>query len=422
MAEPDVPMDEPEILPPTVGPHEEIDEKAARSAKEAGNTAFQAGNLALAVTEYTKGIRMDTRDPACFSNRALCRLRLKQLQGALEDATSAIWANSMWAKAWGRRASVLLEMGRAEDALQSVGAALLLEPDSAVFKGIVTEIEKHIPHAGDLLKHPLNLTVPDPIEELRRTLAVLGMEEEGRDLENVTEEQRAKLAQKVSERISRLKKGEQPEFDRKAEQDTVLRLQKRALASVRAKDQPRGTGKWVISCSSIGRSHEETGAIEWMSQVVDMMSGECLAADVCYHFPTPRVLQNLLQVAMVFPMGKKSTPQIPNFVYFAHRLRRVFHETRDLAHQMGVTSTALQERSEERRMAEMAGTDPDGYDLPEGIEVAGGDGMIPLTEEGEEELLEVQKGSEEEMSGGLKPGQPDAMSGEAGEKTILEVD
>ncbi|KAK9317509.1 hypothetical protein V1522DRAFT_345587 [Lipomyces starkeyi] len=87
--------------------------------KEAGNALFSHEDYEGAIREYTKAIVQDASNPAYFTNRALCRLRLHKYEEALADCQKALELTSDNMKAHFYKAQALLALDRPNEALRS---------------------------------------------------------------------------------------------------------------------------------------------------------------------------------------------------------------------------------------------------------------------------------------------------------------
>ncbi|KAK9473673.1 uncharacterized protein V1510DRAFT_413569 [Dipodascopsis tothii] len=100
--------------------------QTAEDHKQAGNVLFKQEDYAGAVQEYTKAIIRDSSNPAYFTNRALCRLRLGQHEQVLSDCDKAIELSAESMKAHYYKSQALLELGRPNEALSAGRTAYTL--------------------------------------------------------------------------------------------------------------------------------------------------------------------------------------------------------------------------------------------------------------------------------------------------------
>lgn len=83
-----------------------------------GNSFYAQGNIERAEASYTTSLKFDASSPNTLANRAMCRLKLKNFTGAVEDASNAISIDPKIHKAYYRR-------GLARRALAQLEAAKL---------------------------------------------------------------------------------------------------------------------------------------------------------------------------------------------------------------------------------------------------------------------------------------------------------
>ncbi len=81
-----------------------------------GRILGELGELAAAERKYDAAIALDARNPRYYSNRADCRRRVKNLAGAVEDATKALELAPAWPEALAIRAFSRFELGDKEGA------------------------------------------------------------------------------------------------------------------------------------------------------------------------------------------------------------------------------------------------------------------------------------------------------------------
>lgn len=88
----------------------------AQAKKEEANRAFVGQEYGRALALYGEAIALDGRDAAFWSNRAGCRMKLGDFEGALTDAETARALRPDWPKACYRMAEARLALKRYEDA------------------------------------------------------------------------------------------------------------------------------------------------------------------------------------------------------------------------------------------------------------------------------------------------------------------
>jgi tetratricopeptide (TPR) repeat protein len=108
----------------------ELDAMAERE-KVKGNECFREGDFSRSASYYTRSLEY-RKTPVVLCNRAMARLKLKQFEFAEEDCTEAIALDAKLVKAWVRRATARMAMGRHEEAVSDLSSASQLDQDAAV--------------------------------------------------------------------------------------------------------------------------------------------------------------------------------------------------------------------------------------------------------------------------------------------------
>merc|ERR1711862_941783 len=91
--------------------------------KTKGNDFYKKGKLNEAVEWYTKAADMNIRHEsmaAIFSNRAQCHIKMENNGAALVDADLALENDKKFYKAYYRKGSAYLALGRLKEALQNL--------------------------------------------------------------------------------------------------------------------------------------------------------------------------------------------------------------------------------------------------------------------------------------------------------------
>lgn len=100
--------------------------------KNEGNNEFKAGKWQAAIDKYTAALDVDpsNRDinSKCLQNRALCRIKLKQLEKAVEDCDQALNLEPTYLKARKTKANALGLAGQWETAMREWKAVHELDP------------------------------------------------------------------------------------------------------------------------------------------------------------------------------------------------------------------------------------------------------------------------------------------------------
>ncbi|XP_062819470.1 dynein axonemal assembly factor 4 [Anolis carolinensis] len=114
------------------------EEKDPDWLKDKGNKMFATGNYLAAVNAYNLAIRINSRIPVLYLNRAASHLRLRNLHKAIEDASKALDLLTppvpdnakARAKAHVRRGTAFCELELYAEGLQDYMAALKIEPSN----------------------------------------------------------------------------------------------------------------------------------------------------------------------------------------------------------------------------------------------------------------------------------------------------
>lgn len=137
--------------------------KIAAACKEYGNTALKAGNLAVALDKYQKGLRYLNEDPdlddapqgtkeqmnairfAINNNSAFTSLKLESWEEAVSFATAAIEVPGILpkdrAKAFYRRGSAEVRLKDEEAAMKDLEEANKLQPDDGLVKAELNAVK-----------------------------------------------------------------------------------------------------------------------------------------------------------------------------------------------------------------------------------------------------------------------------------------
>eukprot|EP01031_Cornospumella_fuschlensis_P044498 gene44498-54421_t len=74
----------------------------ANSYKDQGNTAFQAGDVELAISLFTQAIDLDPDNHVFYSNRSAAYMKKDSISKALYDAEKCVELAPDWAKGYNR--------------------------------------------------------------------------------------------------------------------------------------------------------------------------------------------------------------------------------------------------------------------------------------------------------------------------------
>ncbi len=93
--------------------------------KEKGNELFRVGQIEDSLQCYTKSVLLDDKNAKSFANRALAKMKSNppDLQGAIDDCTTALEIDSNYIKAYVRRGTLLDKLSRHDAAVKDFEAA-----------------------------------------------------------------------------------------------------------------------------------------------------------------------------------------------------------------------------------------------------------------------------------------------------------
>ncbi|KAJ9591790.1 hypothetical protein L9F63_001726 [Diploptera punctata] len=106
--------------------------------KEKGDSFFKAGNYLAAISAFSHGIKLGSKMPALYSNRAAAQFAIGNLKKCVEDCSIAldlftpkISANALSrARCHARRGTALCKMGLYHQGIGELRAAVDLQPDN----------------------------------------------------------------------------------------------------------------------------------------------------------------------------------------------------------------------------------------------------------------------------------------------------
>jgi hypothetical protein len=108
--------------------------------KDEGNTLLNKGDSKGAVLKYTEALALCqddvTNQQILYSNRSAAALKSGDLEGALADAEKCVSLNTSWAKGYSRKAAVLKEMKRYDEAIAVAEEGLKFESTNVALKTI----------------------------------------------------------------------------------------------------------------------------------------------------------------------------------------------------------------------------------------------------------------------------------------------
>ncbi|KAG5523594.1 hypothetical protein RHGRI_035407 [Rhododendron griersonianum] len=111
----------------------------ADEAKVKGNTAFSAGNYAVAIRHYTEAIYLSPDDHVLYSNRSAAYASCNQYTEALFDAKKTIKLKPDWPKAFSRLGAAHLGLQNYSDAVSAYKKGLELDPANQVLQSGLRE-------------------------------------------------------------------------------------------------------------------------------------------------------------------------------------------------------------------------------------------------------------------------------------------
>lgn len=104
----------------------ELDAMAERE-KQKGNECFREGDYSRAAQYYSRSLEYRPAAPLVLCNRAQARIKLKQFDFAVEDCDAALRGDAKLVKAWVRRATARVALGRFAEAIPDLETAAQLD-------------------------------------------------------------------------------------------------------------------------------------------------------------------------------------------------------------------------------------------------------------------------------------------------------
>eukprot|EP01017_Pseudomicrothorax_dubius_P004120 TRINITY_DN10756_c0_g2_i2.p1 TRINITY_DN10756_c0_g2~~TRINITY_DN10756_c0_g2_i2.p1 ORF type:complete len:555 (-),score=157.28 TRINITY_DN10756_c0_g2_i2:62-1690(-) len=123
---------------------EYVNEEIGAKMREEGNQRYSNDLWEEAIRLYQEAIRRNPNDAKAYSNTALCALRLKQNQMALQMIEKALQIEPNYAKAVANKAKILEEMKDYARALQTYHFLVKLEPEKEEHKESIRRMEQKI--------------------------------------------------------------------------------------------------------------------------------------------------------------------------------------------------------------------------------------------------------------------------------------
>ncbi|KAK4537896.1 hypothetical protein CDCA_CDCA14G3921 [Cyanidium caldarium] len=108
-----------------------IDVDKSEQEREAGNTAFKAGDFPQAIEHYTEAHKRNPRDPIPLSNRAAAYIKLGALPSAIKDVDRALELDPKFVRAYARKGQAHFAMKEYHRALDAYEKGLEVDPNHA---------------------------------------------------------------------------------------------------------------------------------------------------------------------------------------------------------------------------------------------------------------------------------------------------
>ncbi|EGD78727.1 serine/threonine-protein phosphatase 5 [Salpingoeca rosetta] len=114
----------------------------AEEAKAKGNECFKKKQFHEAIEHYTAAIELDPSVPAYYTNRAFAYIKTEGFGAALEDADSALRRNPKFVKAYYRRATANMGLGKWKASKRDFEAVLKVRPNDKDAQKKFKEVDK----------------------------------------------------------------------------------------------------------------------------------------------------------------------------------------------------------------------------------------------------------------------------------------
>eukprot|EP00736_Rhodelphis_marinus_P009063 Rmarinus@m.1969 len=118
-------------------------EVQANQIKEEANANFKQNKINLACDQYSQAIEL-CPTAALYSNRAFCHIKLELYGAALEDASKAIELDPAFIKAYYRRATAKVALGKLKDAKKDLQFVTKIKPGDKDAKQKLASVEKQL--------------------------------------------------------------------------------------------------------------------------------------------------------------------------------------------------------------------------------------------------------------------------------------
>ena len=121
----------------------------ANELKDVGNGHFKNGAYDDAVAAFTRAIELDATNHVLHSNRSAAHAGAERWSDALRDAERTIELKSDWGKGYGRKGAALFGAGDLEGAREAYAAGLALEPENAMLRSGLEDVEFAMKRKGE---------------------------------------------------------------------------------------------------------------------------------------------------------------------------------------------------------------------------------------------------------------------------------
>jgi tetratricopeptide (TPR) repeat protein len=122
--------------------------------KDKGNDEFKKGNYQESIQYYTEAIEL-YEDPTYYANRAFSYLKLSKFHMCIADCDKAILIKPDYDKAYNRKHTAELSLGRIDDAVNSLTKALEINPGDHTLSENMHAVKQLIQTREDLERYTL---------------------------------------------------------------------------------------------------------------------------------------------------------------------------------------------------------------------------------------------------------------------------
>ncbi|XP_077583410.1 mitochondrial import receptor subunit TOM34 [Stigmatopora nigra] len=154
----------PTVTPTTAAAGGDVPAEGARRAgalREQGNALVKQGQHVAAVDKYTQSILCHNKEPAAFTNRALCYLALGRYREAVRDCDAALALDAANIKALYRRAQAYKELQNTTACVRDLKELLEVEPGNSAAVKMLQDVQREAPKQ--------QAAPPPPQEKKKRT-------------------------------------------------------------------------------------------------------------------------------------------------------------------------------------------------------------------------------------------------------------